>query len=108
MYDTGLAERLHDLVGGMFEMELATMFDGRRFLMNGHLCIFIWDDQLLIRIGETVANAIAVQPHFSTIDLIGRQMLGQATITNAGVAEDAALQRYVDMAILFRAVLPPK
>ena len=24
MYDAGLAERLHDLVGGMFEMELAT------------------------------------------------------------------------------------
>ena len=31
MYDAGLAERLHDLVGGMFEMEFATMFGGYGF-----------------------------------------------------------------------------
>ena len=39
IYDAGLAERLHDLVGGMFEMELATMFGGYGFLMNGQICV---------------------------------------------------------------------
>ena len=108
MYDAGLAERLHDLVGGMFEMELATMFGGYGFLMNGHMCVFIWGDRLLIRIGEAAANAIANQPHVGPMDLTGRRMRGWATITHEGVAEDAALQRYVDMAILFCATLPPK
>ena len=73
MYGAGLAERLHDLVGGMFEMELATKFGGYGFLMNDHMCVFIWGDQLVIRIGEA-----------------------------------AVLQRYVDMAILFCQILPPK
>ena len=42
------------------------------------------------------------------MDLTGKRMHGWAAITNEGVAEDAALQRYVDMAILFCATLPPK
>ena len=47
IYDAGLAKRPHDLVGGMFEMELATMFGGYG-LMNGHMCFFIWGDQSVI------------------------------------------------------------
>ena len=57
MYDAGLAERLHDLVGGMFEMELATMFGGFGFLMNSHMCVFIWGDRLVIRIREAKPKA---------------------------------------------------
>ena len=108
MYDAGLAKRLHDLVGGMFEIELATMFGGCGFLMNGQMCVFIWDDRLVIRIGEAAANAIANRPHVGPMDLTGRRMRGWAAITHEGVAEDAALQRYVDMAILFCVTLPPK
>jgi TfoX/Sxy family transcriptional regulator of competence genes len=58
MCDAGLAERLHDLVGGMFKMELAKMFGGYGFLMNGHMCVFIWGDRLVIRIGEASANGL--------------------------------------------------
>ena len=54
------------------------------------------------------ANAIANQPHVGPMDLTGRRMRGWAAITHEGVAEDAALQRYVDMAILFCGTLPPK
>mgnify|MGYP001160216831 FL=1 len=56
MYDAGLAERLHDHIGGMFEMELTTMFGGYGFLMNGHMCVFIWGDRLLsglVRLRQT-------------------------------------------------------
>ena len=110
MYDAGLAERLHDLVGGKFDMELATMSGsgGYRFLMNGHMCVFIWGDRLVIQIGEAAANAIAIQPHAGPMDFTGRRMRGWAAITHEGVADDAALQRHVDMAILFCATLPPK
>ena len=108
MYDAGLAESLHDLVGGMFEMELVTMFGGYGFLMNGHICVFIWGDRLKIRIGEAAANAIANQPQVGPMDLTGRRMRGWAAITHEGVADDAVLQRYVEMAILFCATLPPR
>ena len=45
MYDAGLAEHLHDHIGGVFEVELTTMFSGYGFLMNGHICVFIWGDR---------------------------------------------------------------
>ena len=47
-------------------------------------------------------------PHEGPMDLTGRQMRGWAAITHEGVAKDAALKRYVDIAILFCATLPPK
>ena len=50
MYVAGLAERLHDPVGGMFAIDLATMFSGYSVLMNGDMCVFIWGDRLVIRI----------------------------------------------------------
>ena len=92
----------------MFEMELAKMFGGYGFLMNGHICVFIWDDRLKIRIGEAAANAIANQPQVGPMDLTGRRMRGWAAITYVAVTEDLDLQRCFDMAILFCGTLPPK
>ena len=72
------------------------------------MCVFIWVDRLVIRIGEVAATAIADQPNVGPMDLTSRRMRGWAAIAHEDVAEDSALQRYVDMAIMFRATLPPK
>ena len=72
------------------------------------MCVFIWVDRLVIRIGEAAANAIADQPNVGSMDLTGRRMRGWAAITHEGVAGDTALQRFVDMAIMFCATLPTK
>ena len=84
------------------------MFGGYGFLMNGHMCVFIWGDRLVIRIGEAAANAIAKQPRVGLMDFTDSRMRGWAAITYVGVAEDPDLQRCVDMAILFCGTLPPK
>jgi hypothetical protein len=41
MYDKGLAERLTERVGDMFEMEVTYMFGGFGYLMNGNICVAI-------------------------------------------------------------------
>ena len=92
----------------MFTMELATNFGGYGFLMNGHICVFISGDRLVIRIGEAAANTIVNQPHVGLMDFTGRRMRGWTAITFIGVAEDLDLQRCVDMAILFCGTLPTK
>jgi len=108
MYDRGLAARLDDIMAGMLEMETTRMFGGYGFLMNGHMCVGIWNDRLVIRIGVEGCSAISGEPHVRPMDLTGRVMKGWAMIEPDGVAEDADLQRYVDMAIMFCAALPPK
>ena len=108
MYDPGLAARLDDITAGMLEMETTQMFGGYGFLMNGHMCVGIWNDTLVIRIGADGWDAISGEPHVRPMDLTGRVMKGWAMIEPEGVSEDAALQRYLDMAIMFCAALPPK
>ena len=55
MYDKGLAERLTERVGDMFEMEVTYMFGGFGYLMNGNICVAIWNDMLVIRVGVDAA-----------------------------------------------------
>ena len=108
MYDKGLAERLTELVGDMFEMEVTYMFGGFGYLMNGNICVAIWNDMLVIRVGADAANAIANEPHVRPFDLTGRLMKGWMMITHDGIAEDRDLQRYVDLAVFLPEVYHPR
>lgn len=108
MYDKGLAERLTELVGDMFEMEVTYMFGGFGYLMNGNICVAIWNDMLVIRVGVDAANALMKEPHVRPFDLTGRPMKGWMMVTHDGIAEDADLQRYVDLAVFLPAVYHPR
>jgi len=108
MYDPGLAARLDEIMSGMLEMEVTRMFGGYGFLMNGHMCVGIWNDMLVIRIGTDGWEAICHEQNVRPMDLTGRVMRGWAMIAPEGVAEDDELRRYVDMAIIFCAALPLK
>ena len=108
MYDAGLAARLDEILAGMLEMEVTRMFGGYGFLMNGHMCVGVWNDVLIIRIGVDGWAAIVDQPHVRPMDLTGGVMTGWAMIEAEGLSEDSDLQRYIDMAIMFCATLPPK
>jgi len=108
MYDKGLAARLDDIIGGMLDMETTTMFDGYGFMMNGHICVGIWKNSLVIRIGVEAWNDIRDEPFVHPMDFTGKAMKGWAMVDPDGVSEDDALQRFVDMAIMFCATLPPK
>ena len=78
MYDPGLAARLDDIMSGMLEMEVTRMFGGYGFLMNGHMCLGVWDDRLVIRIGTDGWDAICDQPHVVPMDFTGKVMKGSA------------------------------
>ena len=62
MYDPGLAARLDEIMAGMLEMEVTRMFGGDGFLMNGHMCLGVWNDRLVIRIGAKAWDIICNQP----------------------------------------------
>jgi hypothetical protein len=108
MYDPGLAARLDEMMSGMIDMEVTHLFGGYGFMMNGHMCVGIWNDMLVIRIGVDGWESIRQDPHVRPMDLTGRVMRGWAMIAPEGIAEDSDLQRYVDMAIMFCAALPSK
>ena len=93
MYDPGLAARLDEIMAGMLDMEVTRMFGGYGFLMNGHMCVGIWNDRLVIRIGVDGWNSICAQPHVGPMDLTGKVMKGWAMVHPEGLSENAELRR---------------
>jgi hypothetical protein len=96
VYDRGLATRLHELTATLFDREETRMFDGLAYMMNDHIYFALWDDYLVIRIGnESASKLVKADPHAR---LLATDALG----------EDEDLQNYIDMAILSTCTLPPK
>jgi len=109
MYDRGLATRLHELTATLFDLEETRMFGGLAYMMNDHIYFALWDDYLVIRIGNESANKLVeTNPHARLFDLNGKTMKGWVMIATDALGEDEDLQNYIDMAMLFTCTLPPK
>ena len=108
MYDPGLEARLDHIMSGMLELEVSRIFGEDGFLMNGYMCLGVWDDRLVIRIGTDGWDATCDQPNVGPMDFTGKRMKGWAMIHPDGLSEDEDLRRYVDMALMLCAALPPK
>ena len=77
MYDRGLATRLHELTATLFDLEETRMFGGLAYMMNDHICFALWDDYLVIRIGnESASKLVETNPHARLFDLNGKTMKG--------------------------------
>jgi hypothetical protein len=77
--------------------------------MNDHICFALWDDYLVIRIGnESASKLVEGDPHARLFDLNDKTMKGWVMIATDALGEDEDLQNYIDMAMLFTCTLPPK
>ena len=77
MYDHGQATRLHKLTATLFDLDETRMFGGLAYMMNGHICFALWDDYLVIRIGnESAGKLVETDLHARLFDLNGKIMNG--------------------------------
>ena len=106
-YDAGLAERLNELLDGT-EVVPVKMFGGLGYLLNGHMCVGIYREFLIVRIGKEAAARIEGEPHVLPMDITGRPMKGWARIAPQGMVEDEDLARYCNLALDFVETLPPR
>jgi hypothetical protein len=107
-YDSGLAERLEDVLKGRPGFEQKKMFGGIGWMLNGNMCVGIYKDWLITRVGESAGTKLFKEKHAKPMDITGKPMKGWAMIAPEGVAEDADLQRHTDLAIAFVKTLPRK
>ena len=109
IYDHGLATRLHELTARAFDHKENRMFGGLAYMMNGQIWFALWDDYLVIRIGnESASQLVEGDPHARLFDLNGKTVKGWVMIATDALGEDEDLQNYIDMAMLFTCTLPPK
>jgi len=75
-YDTGLAERIRDLVAGRQGVTEKAMFGGLAWMLNGKRFVGIVGDELMARVGPKAHDAAVARPHARVMDFTGRPMRG--------------------------------
>jgi TfoX N-terminal domain len=107
-YDPGLAQRLAEILEDRPGFQLKKMFGGIGWLLNGNMCAGVYKEWLITRVGEEMGGQIFREQHVKPMDITGRPMKGWMMVAPDGVADDAALHRYVELAIAFVTSLPKK
>src|SRR5437867_10997041 len=107
-YSESLAERVRQGLARRAGVEEKKMFGGVGFLLNGNMCVGVWKESLIARLGPEQAEEALLEPHVGAFDITGRPMKGWVLVGPAGVAEDDRLGEWIRRAAAFVATLPAK
>ena len=107
-YDEPLEKRLHELVAKRNDFHVQKMFGGVGFLLRGNMCLGIWKDNLILRLGETQAKNALKKKNVKPFDITGRAMKGWVMVAPEGMKSKETLRRWVTQAIDFVSQLPRK
>ena len=108
-YDLELAQRIRELL--TFEPDIVEkqMFGGLAFLIGGHMAVAAsGSGGLLMRCEPDETEALLREPHAEKFVMRGKAMSGWLRVDVEGVADDAALKRWVEVGTGFARSLPPK
>ena len=107
-YSENLAERIRRQLAGRKNIEEKKMFGGIGFLLNGNMCVGIWNNSLIARIGLLQYGAALRQEFVGEFDITGRPMRGWVVVSPDGIDTDDELRRWIKLAAAFVEDLPVK
>ena len=55
------------------------MFGGIAFMIKGHMCCGVLNDELVLRLGQVGAREALTEPHVRPMDFTGRPMKGASS-----------------------------
>ena len=108
MYNEKLAKRMSDLLVKKRGFHEQKMFGGVGFLLRGNMCIGVWKEYLILRLGIERAGQALSKGRARPFDITGRAMKGWVMVGPKGTKPDAALKNWVSQAISFVSKLPRK
>lgn len=107
-YDESLAERIRTQLRRKRGFTEKKMFGGVGFLLHGHMCVGIWKESLVVRLGPAGYDAALDEPHVRPFDITGKAMTGWVLVEPPGIADDEDLRHWIGTAVRFVGTLPPK
>ena len=84
------------------------MFGGLAFMVRGHMCAGVLGDDLVVRVGRDMYDDTLDRAHVRPMDFTGRPMTGFVCVEPDGVASDAGMADFVDLALQFNLTMPAK
>jgi TfoX/Sxy family transcriptional regulator of competence genes len=107
-FDEYLAERIRELFARRDDIEEKKMFGGIGFMLSGNLCVGVWKESLVARIGPETADAWSDDPHVEQFAPAGKPMKGWLLVGPEAIEESKELQAWIRRAVDFVETLPPK
>ncbi len=106
-YDERLADRVRELLAERADVTERRMFGGLTFMVAGHMCCGINNDELILRLGHETQETALSTPHARPMDFTRRPMRGFVTIAPDGL-KHRSLDRWIAQAVAHAESLPPK
>lgn len=81
---------------------------GVGYLLNGNMCLGIYEDYLVARVGKSLADTIINQPGIEPY-LPGKSDFEEFILVAEGIyTHTEALQKFIDQSLKYTAQLPPQ
>ena len=107
-FSESLAARIRQRLARRKGIEEKKMFGGVGFLLNGNMCVGVWKESLIVRLGPEQGEAALSEPHVKVFDITGRPMKGWILVGPDGLADDGQLNAWIQQAAKFAGALPTK
>jgi hypothetical protein len=107
-YSEELAVGVKEILSEQAEVDERKMFGGIAFMVKGHMCCGVVNDDLVLRLGPERATKALKDSHVRPMDFTGRPMKGFVFVAPAGVKKEPMLRRHIQSALDFVDSLPPK
>src|SRR5271169_6599502 len=96
-YSESLADRIRRAFGRRRGIEERKMFGGLVFLLNGNMCIGVWEYALVARIGPEQGE----EPQVKEFVITGRPIKGWVRVEPEAIESDEHLIAFVQRAVTF-------
>jgi uncharacterized protein (TIGR02453 family) len=107
-YDQTLAQRVRSALATHRQVDERKMFGGIAFMVESHMACGIVGDKLMLRVGPARYDELIAEPHVEPMDFTGRPLRGMIYVTASGIRTDAALRRWVELAVRVAEASPAK
>ena len=105
--DETLAARVRRLLSDRNDVIERAMFGGLTFIVAGHMCCGVNNNELIVRLHPDDVAAALARPHARPMDFTGRPLRGFVTVGSEGL-NGPALRRWVGIAVAHAESRPPK
>jgi len=107
-YDQALARRVRRALADHPAVDEKKMFGGLAFMLAGHMCCGVVNDDLMVRVGPAQYEQALAQPYARPMDFTGRPMKGMVYVGSEALRSDADLAGWLRRGVEFAATLPAK
>ncbi len=107
-YSEQLAGRIRDVLRRRGDVVEKKMFGGLSFMVAGNMCCGVVGDELMARVGPDGHKAALGRPHARPMDFTGKPLKGFVYVAPEGLANPAALESWIELALEFVETLPAK